>query len=425
MKKTNVCIFLMKYILVLLACPLTGHAADNEFEGLKQTYRDVGDLISNVNTFDKIQLFQGKSSNPLWSYLSSPMIRGGMAFRPDMQKDLGDWSQYFALFQQDNSLQLYQNDELGRLSAMEKYDYLFSGQPLLFEREIDEAQTLFRKYGQIPSWIGMCHGSAPASIAVLRPEHEVTVVNFEQKSLIFSSADIKRLVSYVWGENIGPTVMIGKRCQQYITDGVLRPECRDPNPRDFHLALLNYVGVYKKSFVVDISNGPEVWNHPVVGFSFDYMNVNSRNISQNLSRALVPKEKVINDLHKAQRLNETKAILGIVMKLEVVVSSESEDDDQLRTQSYEYIYDLEVNDQGTIVGGQWANDYHPDFFWSIDQEARPDTIQDGMLEGVAPWDGKSPLSDRVIKLSRQAQEKGKVMNYLVMSLLKLSSAPLE
>lgn len=362
----------------------------------------------------------GATDLPLWSYTTSPLYRGGLAFRPAMDKELTDWFEYFAIFQLENSYEIYQSGEFNRFSPIEKYDYLISNNPILFNHEMQKAIIVNNKMGYIPSWAGMCHGSAPSVIAVAEPQRAVSVVNFEGKKIVFSIADIKRLLSYIWGGNTGPSAMVGKRCQLNKSDGQRQSDCTDPNPSDFHLALLNYIGRYKKSFILDISNGAEVWNHPVESFSFTYMNVNSKNMTQNLSRALVARENVMNDLHKEDRNSNTVAILGIIMKITIIVSATSDEDVARHTRTVEYRYDLEINKDEEIIGGQWENDYHPDFFWTISQESKPDSQQDIMLDGTALWNGNSPPNERVLQLSRQAQKNGQLMNYLMTSLLNLS-----
>lgn len=44
-------------------------------------------------------------------------------------------------------------------------------------------------------------------------------------------------------------------------------------------------------------------------------------------------------------------------------NNDSKSDDKLETQIYNY--DLELNQDGKIIGGEWHTDNHPDFIWTI------------------------------------------------------------
>lgn len=49
--------------------------------------------------------------------------------------------------------------------------------------------------------------------------------------------------------------------------------------------------------------------------------------------------------------------------------SESETDrpDNDYVTSVRYLYDLELNDQGQIIGGEWYTNKHPDFLWTPEE----------------------------------------------------------
>lgn len=36
-----------------------------------------------------------------------------------------------------------------------------------------------------------------------------------------------------------------------------------------------------------------------------------------------------------------------------------------RSHEANYIYDLELDAKGNIIGGEWYNLYHPDFIWTL------------------------------------------------------------
>jgi uncharacterized protein YuzE len=123
----------------------------------------------------------------------------------------------------------------------------------------------------VPTWFGICHAWAPASILTPEPKHAVT-----KNGVTFKVNDIKALVTLVHDgvEN----KFVSLRCEKDDRTGATnaveldengRPKdiaCRDSNAGSFHVLITNYLGVERASFVFDQTFDDEVWNQPLRGY---------------------------------------------------------------------------------------------------------------------------------------------------------------
>ena len=126
----------------------------------------------------------------------------------------------------------------------------------------------------IPTWWGICHAWAPASILMPEPKREVT-----KNGVTFKINDLKALVELV--HNRTGSKFVSLRCEQqegyeglpesstlrYDNYGrPLNAACKDTNAGTYHLLITNYLGLLKQSFVEDRTFNYEVWNQPLRGY---------------------------------------------------------------------------------------------------------------------------------------------------------------
>ena len=123
----------------------------------------------------------------------------------------------------------------------------------------------------LPTWFGICHAWAPASILVPEPRHAVT-----RNGVTFKVNDIKALITLAHDgvENR----FVSLRCERDDRTGATNPvefddngrprdiACRDSNAGSFHVLVTNYLGIQRASFVFDQTYDDEVWNQPLRGF---------------------------------------------------------------------------------------------------------------------------------------------------------------
>ena len=122
----------------------------------------------------------------------------------------------------------------------------------------------------IPTWWGICHAWAPASMTVPEPINPVT-----RNGVTFQVNDIKALATLAFDKTNSRFVSL--RCDEDASagdieyDGYNRPsgsdaECADTNPGTYHVLLTNYLGLRDLSFVEDRTWDDEVWNQPLRGY---------------------------------------------------------------------------------------------------------------------------------------------------------------
>ena len=127
----------------------------------------------------------------------------------------------------------------------------------------------------IPTWWGICHAWAPASITVPEPVNPVT-----RNGVTFEVNDIKALATLAFDATNSRFVSL--RCNEDASsddieyDGYNRPsgsdaECADTNPGTYHVLLTNYLGLRDLSFVEDRTWDDEVWNQPLRAYRITTM----------------------------------------------------------------------------------------------------------------------------------------------------------
>ncbi|CAI5741707.1 unnamed protein product [Hyaloperonospora brassicae] len=215
----------------------------------------------------------------------------------------------------------------------------------------------------IANWNGACHAWAPCSIMEEEPRCPVIY-----NGITFTPLDIKGLLTTLYDESRVPMVLIGTRyySEPDSKDEYGRhtsPAYRDLNPAMFHIAAANILGIFHHSFVVDKSANGEVWNQPVRGYK----------IYEQTNMTLEEAAQTFYGLEKYPWNAAAKSIVYIKMRLSWVSESNEEGSmletpgmlDKYTSGEY-YIYLLEIDGDGNIIGGEWlyeSNDIHPDFLW--------------------------------------------------------------
>ncbi|KAE9300090.1 hypothetical protein PF001_g15123, partial [Phytophthora fragariae] len=229
----------------------------------------------------------------------------------------------------------------------------------------------------IPTWHGICHAWAAAALFESEPKCDV-----QKNNVTFHSVDMKALISQLYDGAAIEVVFMGGRFNgpdspeeldeygRYVDDAR-----RDINPAFFHIAAANLLAKHSRSFIVDVSSGSQVWNQPVQEFKFlEAEIVDAATLSlDNFGTETYPFNSAFKYLAKCTtRLTWT---------------AESIEDGALTTtgriEAYtvyeDYEYCLELDENYTIVGGEWLGDSrkdHPDFLWFPAAKPSADTVTD-------------------------------------------------
>jgi len=381
--------------------------AGMQYNDLAENLVDNGrDLISNLGEMDEKELQKAQLAESPWSddyWAIAKGILGSRYADPDKNETF-DWKDNFEFTKTNPVTDYITNGNIDYLSPSEKYDLLMGDENYTLTKKMwAEGKSYYDQSGKVEDWMGICHGWAPAAYMVERPTNSVKVKDVTGKhEITFFPSDLKALSSLLWANGRTNSNFIGGRCnaknpaKDRATGRVTDQECFDTNPGSWHKAVVNQIGVSKRSFVIDATYDYEVWNQPVFAYSYRYFNVETGETATTYDKAVIKLADFSKDKFKDFRDSKTKKIVGVEMRLEYVVEtqpSHSKTDSSNRdaTNTALYRYDLELDAKGNIVGGEWYSNAHPDFLWtppvgekvrtSVDRYMNGKTLEDVVTKG--------------------------------------------
>jgi hypothetical protein len=334
---------------------------------------------------------------------------------------------------QNETFRTMTQEDVNQLSPAEKYDLLvgtYGSEYSLTGRLWEQAIQLKQQSG-MTFWTGMCHGWAPASIAVPAPKKPVQVKSVEyrvggktyQWDITFFPDDIKQLVTLSWANSFGwsmgaterpedweksteqmaeagrlDLLNMGSRCKKFrpkrvqgrivadqdrATNGLRsQNDCDDLDPAAFHLSAVHLLAKQSQSFVLDVDFNTPVNNHPVTGYQIRYFHPDTGTYG-NYRSSVVPMTHFGDDVLRDFRTVATHSIIGVEMEIFYAhwknpKSKYRNEGTPEKETSITYLYDLEIDRDGNVVGGEWRHSrknrtapflgirrktLHPDFIW--------------------------------------------------------------
>lgn len=303
-----------------------------------------------------------------------------------------------------------------------EYDNIIDALPAAFEKAVDDQKNYVvkEKNDYMALWEGICHGWATAAGNVPRPKNTVSFDLPNGKKLNFYPEDIKGIASLLWansdiqntkfeytdqntGEHkvSGGILMEGLRCNQKspetdewgrLYDSVpdyyskkLEPRCVGVHPAIWHMGLVNIIGKQGRSLIVERKVKAAVDNHPMSGYDLQYFNPLTGEYGElaDVIVSIQTEEEKRVDQFKNFRNEDTKYLVGVRNTMYYLAwdrpdrkTTDSPEDDEIVAKTM--LYDLELDIDGNIIGGQWrttevgkkflnlgANHDQPDFFWSV------------------------------------------------------------
>lgn len=235
-----------------------------------------------------------------------------------------------------------------------------------------------------PGWYGHCNGTSVAGSRYQTPKMSVKrpkgCVSGSSGCVEFSPTDIRALLSEM-NMNAKAKFITGRRCNlseaqvksrpALRTDPTTQDACDDVNPGNFHLALVNFLGRMKQPIIFDENMNEEVWNYPVYKYRSSFSSpLDEHAAVQALQLPSPPDSWVFN----------RKARSWIKVTTTVSFRSSSNEINQysgwtnVNPQEVTYEYVLELDDNGDVIGGEWAGanrTVHPDFLWMPFEPATP------------------------------------------------------
>jgi hypothetical protein len=209
----------------------------------------------------------------------------------------------------------------------------------------------------------------------------------------------------------------------------MNPSCFDNNPATWHLAVVNQIGYKKSTFIMDSANNEEVWNHPLRSYRYSYYNPRTQRPVASLHEAMVAREQFPEDRFAPYRATNAKYIVGIDM----IVNRADENPARKRDYDYEIYdfnsdmrlkYDLELDEQGVIVGGEWHSDKFPDFLWRPVPGVFPRSVGDSELDQLAEqsvWNSNEMVPAFWLDAASKAANNSQPLARIVESLIRFSN----
>lgn len=320
------------------------------------------------------------------------------------------------------------------LSPAEKYDLLVGdADRSLTKAMLNEGLYYFKNYGKIEEWFGICHGWAAAAMSIPRPADAITVKATNGAKIQFYPSDIKALASLLWAKSPPAMRFIGGRCNDKdpTTDAngrVIKSDCFDTNPATLHLSLVNQIGIARRGLVFDATYDYEVWNQPIYSYEYSYFNPITFTTVSTLQEAMVEKAKHTDDKFKTYRSADSKYLVGIGLKLVYIgettpdhKTKDSEADD--KKIAVNYVYDLELGSDYTVMGGEWYQLGHPDYLYGFAMDAVAVSYADKYIDwyGGATWDMSGPVPPLWQQAAAAASPYGQPIGRLIRQLIAKAS----
>jgi hypothetical protein len=291
-------------------------------------------------------------------------------------------------------------DAIDALSPSEKYDLLVGDAAgTLTTAMWAEGEGIYADSGSVETWMGICHGWAPASYMLARPRRTVTVETPGGGRLRFYPADIKALASLLWARSSPAVRFIGTRCDEKgpakdENGRVLSDACFDESPGTWHVAVVNQIGVAKRAFVMDATYDYQVWNQPVCGYEYRYFNPQTMRLAEGAREGTVARADFTRDRFSRYRSERYAAALGVAMRTRYAAETRpthapTDDPDRDRIVLVDYFYDLELDAAGLVLGGEWYVNRHPDFLWGPAPGVHAVTAGDELATGA--WAAGQPV----------------------------------
>ncbi|MEK7357962.1 MAG: hypothetical protein AAB250_16045, partial [Bdellovibrionota bacterium] len=324
----------------------------------------------NLFAMEQAGQLQAAVPNAPWSDSFWPM-KLGLLGRRWLEKGFPSsqvWLENFNYYLAHPSSQLPVN----QLSPAEKYDLLVGDSSMtLTGAQWAAGKKHQDKSGSVPSWAGLCHGWSPASIMVPNPQKIVTVTGPGGQQIPFYPSDIKALAALAWGEASPRKRFVGTRCgtthpKEDAVGRVIDEGCFDVNPATWHMAIVHQIADQKRSFVMDATYDLQVWNYPVYSYKYSYFNPQTLATSDTIAGSIVKISDFTIDKFSPYRSPLAKYVVGIAMDVNYSIPTQpsTKPIPVPMFHAVKYVYDLEIDEAGTILGGEWYSNFHPDFLWN-------------------------------------------------------------
>lgn len=400
-----------------------GPNPDDEPDNVKDTPDRIvesGEILRNIELMELRKLTQSNIEKQPWTDSYWPINRGVTAYRyaDPGAPNTRDYptNKAYVLARPASSIAATGNTALiNRLGPAEKYDYIMGDWNFTLSKWAwRKGEQYMKRYGRVPNWMGICHGwAAASSMNAPYPLTAITVRAVNGTPVKLYPNDVKALQSMLWAYSPPRARFAGSRCdvsnpRRDNVGRIQNPRCADVSPSTWHIAVVNQAAIHRRSLVADTTYDAQVWNFPLSSFKYRYFNPQTWQEAATLAAARVPKEKFKVDKFTKYRKPNGKYVVGVFM--DVTFIKEIRPTTRLGVikpplKTVRYVYDLELDANMNIVGGEWYSNAHPDFLWTFSSNAQARSKYDVELID-STWDGKSSVPSSWTNIAQNSSRKG-------------------
>ncbi|MCO5142147.1 MAG: hypothetical protein M9962_03550 [Oligoflexia bacterium] len=413
--------------------PIQGKSGIQSNDRAENLVYNSNKMLKSLEEIERKRLQKAELSVQPWSDHYWALYQGQTAFRY-ADKDFpnsSDWKRNFDYIMKNI------HGDIDSLAPAEKYDLLVGDDSKsLTKSALGEGEQYYRSSRKVEEWMGICHGWAPAAYMLDRPSSSVSVLAADGRTKItFYPSDIKALASLLWAKHSSEVNFVGGRCdtkepKQDENGRIYDQNCFDTNPGAWHLALVNQIGISDKSLVMDATFDYEVWNQPILSYEYTYFNPETKAPSNSLRSAKVSANEFRSDKFRKYRDNNTRSIVGISMTVKymaennpTIQGSDAKSNDNITT--VRYIYDLELDSNDNIIGGEWYQNAHPDFLWTPVKDARAVSPGDTYLARTRAdrkkWSKEESMPREWQEIAKRNSSNGSPLAVIVENLIQFSN----
>ncbi|WP_051311585.1 ricin-type beta-trefoil lectin domain protein [Zooshikella ganghwensis] len=394
---------------------------------------DLGNnVISNLYTLDNEAPKQRALEVQPWSDTYWPLYSGAAAWRY-ADSDLwraspSNWKDYWDFSYVTKPVSSYYGQARDNLSPAEKYDLLMGDSSFtLTTNAWNSGKGYYERSGKVERWMGLCHGWAPAAYMLPRPIKTLNVKDASGEDLTLYPSDIKALATLLWANARFDNRFIGSRCniknpERDSNGRIINNVCFDTNPGSWHISVVNQIGISGRSLIMDATYDYQVWNQPIQSYKVTYFNPQTNATYASAQAATIPLSSYTKDKFSNYRGNQSTHVVGVRMDVSYVVETNPT---HRRTDSPQYdgitrvsyYYDLELNDQGKILGGEWYSNRHPDFLWT----PTPNAMAQSWQNGSGKWSVGQSVPEKWKNKAKQASRYGQPLTSVVNELFTRAS----
>ena len=308
-------------------------------------------------------------------------------------------------------------------SPSEKIDLLFGDPNFSLTNYMKSQGYQYMTNNDIPSWLGLCNGWAPASYLEPRCNKSVTITAYDNVTQItFLPDDLEALATLFYAQSSYNIKMVGNRCSD-TSDA----SCTIMNAGVFVIVIANQIGIRKENLIFEPKVDSEIWNFPAFAYTFQFYSPLQRSNRQYsytltwdmliLPSSISSSDSLFIKAKQSSSYSHTSYYTGTRLCIKYTGEDYPYHSDTVWDDTIgEYCYDivLALSSEYKVIDGFWDQEDIPTYMWTPQNKESIMGVYDGY---VSEFDGSSEDIARVRPYAIYSARRGtvlkKVMEFLI------------